>query len=362
MKRGLSFVLLFVVILFVCMVLFAACSKKNTQPSGTTMDANNPTGQKYKIGLITGFGGLGDKAFNDMEYNGVIGARMKFGVDFLYRSPTKAADDVPLIEELIAQGCNVIIAGGGFHQFEPVDILSRKYPNVIFILLDSPAKSYPPNLSAVVFRQNEGSYLAGALAALMSKTGVIGIVAAMNIDVINDFIVGYNAGAAAVSPQIRVIVNFIEDKYPEKTTGLSPFANPDGAYTLASGMYSSGNADVIFSVASASGVGIFNAAQEKHRYAIGVDSDQDFLAEGYILTSMMKFLDRSIMKVVEELIKGTLENRLYSFGLKEGGVDLSPMQYTRDKIPQGILERIQELKKSIINGTIIVPTAMAKAQ
>ncbi|MEW6261716.1 MAG: BMP family ABC transporter substrate-binding protein [Thermodesulfobacteriota bacterium] len=306
----------------------------------------------YKFGLATGLAGLGDQSFNDMQYNGMILAKKKYGISFIYDSPTKVEDDIPVIEGLIKKGCNVIIAGGGYHMKEPVDLLSGKYPAVQFIILDDFAKEYHKNICSVVLRQNEGSFLVGALAAQMTKTGNIAVMGAVNIDIINDFIIAYIAGAKYINNSMNIIVKYIS----EKDRKVNPYTSPEVAKELSLELYDQDKVDVIFGVATASNLGIFSAAKEKAKYAIGVDSDQDFHAKGLVLTSMMKRLDLALVYIIGLFLDNKIENKPYSIGLKENGVGLTPMTYTRHIILDSCLEKLDQIKADIINHKIIVPT------
>lgn len=310
------------------------------------------------FGLATGLGGIEDDSYNDMLYNGMVLARAKLGIQYLVETPERVEDDVPIMESLISRGCRVIIAGGGYHMIEPVEILSRKHPDVVFVLMDDVAASYPENVASVTFRQNEGSFLVGALAALLSETGRIAFLGAADLPVINDFLVGYQQGATHVRQGVNVTEAFIANSLK---AGGNPFEAPVMAESLASQLYEADH-DVIFAVAAGSNRGVFHAASDYQTFAIGVDSDQDHMAKGYILTSMLKRLDRAIVLMVQKILEGTLENRNYSLGLKEDGVGLSSMTYTRMLIPSQVQQRIDILRQEIEAGEIKVRTTMPQAQ
>ncbi|MCP4629671.1 MAG: BMP family ABC transporter substrate-binding protein [bacterium] len=307
---------------------------------------------KYKFGLATGLAGLGDKSFNDMQYNGMILAKKKYGISFIYDSPATVDDDIPVIEGLIEKGCNVIIAGGGYHMKDPVDILSQKHPGVKFIILDDFANKYHKNVYSVALSQNEGSFLAGALAAQMTKTGNIAVIGAMNIDIINDFVIGYKAGAKYIDKSVNVIVKYIS----EKDGNINPFTAPKVAKNMSIELYDQDHVDIIYSVATASNMGVFAAAREKGKYAIGVDSDQDFHAKGLILTSMMKRLDAALVYIIGLLMDNKIENKPYVIGLENKGVSLTPMTYTRHIIPDACIKKLDRIRDDIINHKITAPT------
>lgn len=307
----------------------------------------------FRFGLLTGLGGLGDRGFNDMQFNGMILARRNYGIEYEYAFPKTAEDNVELIAELIKKNCNVIILGGGYHAIEPLDYYSKNYPEILFVILDDVPLEYRPNVASILFRQNEGSFLAGVIAGLMTETNNLGVVGGMDIAVIRDFYVGFSAGARYVNPEISIHIDFIDHHITE---GI-PWANPIVAYELSELMYYEHNVDILFAAAGASSMGVYNLAREKNIYAVGVDSNQDYLAEGTILTSMMKNLDIAINYIVGEILEGNFENKRYSMGLKEGGVSLSPMAYTRELIGRENLEMVSKIENMIINKELLVPSS-----
>jgi basic membrane protein A len=310
----------------------------------------------YKFGLVTGSSGLNDHAFNDMHYNGMMMAQRKYGIEFEYESPRDDTDFTAAAERLIARGCNVIVAGAGFFMIDSVEELSAKYPGVRFILDDTKAKTYRPNVSSFTYKQNEGSFLAGALAAKVSKKGKVAVFGAADVQVINDFMVGFAARARYAVPDIEVVQLYIQDRLIEGGEEKSAWGASKTAKKMAEEQYAAG-VDVIFQVAGGSGMGIFLAAKEAGAWAIGVDSDQDYLVEGSVLTSMMKQVDKAMVIAIGMLLEGTLESRNYELGLAEDGVGLSPMTYTKDRIGEEILAYIRRLAEDVTGGKVAVPSA-----
>lgn len=204
------------------------------------------------------------------------------------------------------------------------------------------------NVSSVAFEQGQGSFLAGALAAYMSKTGKIGFIGGTAVPPVQKFEQGYVDGAKYAVPNIEV-----EVEYVSPLGDFSGFNAPDKGYALATNMYQNG-ADTIFTVAGLTGNGIIESARRNGKFAIGVDSDQDSLAKGVVLTSMIKKLD---VACYDEL-KAAMENRFKAgpsfYGLKENGVSLSQMKYTRNKISDKIMNDINRIREEIISGKIKV--------
>ncbi|MCG8569734.1 MAG: BMP family ABC transporter substrate-binding protein, partial [Spirochaetes bacterium] len=334
---------IFLVVLF----LITNCKKDKQNQVQTSQQAQD----KLKIGLIIGLGGFGDRAFNDMQYNGMIMAQKKYNVIFEYREPKIYDHLAIMMEDLIASDCEVIICSS-FDHIELVDKTAPKYPHIKFVLIDEFLKTMYPNTASLTFRQNEGSFLVGALAGLMTTTNVIGAIGGMNIPVINDFFVGYQAGARYTNPDITVLQMYINEHDPDHV----PWANPVASKEMSLTMMDEQNADIIFGVAAASNLGIFQAAKMRKKYAIGVDADQDYLEAGTILISMMKNLDMAVVYIIGEIIAGRFESKKYILGLKENGVGLSPMEFTKNLIPKKHLMIIENLKEEIISGKRKIPT------
>ncbi|MCL1827311.1 MAG: BMP family ABC transporter substrate-binding protein, partial [Candidatus Cloacimonetes bacterium] len=292
------------ILLLICIVasfsLVGLVSCKAQKSAGKGAQGTFDENPEFSIlfGLVVGIGGLGDRAYNDMLYNGMINSKLKYGLDFIYAEPEDEEASEKALEELILKGAKCILAGGGWLHVDPVDELARKYPDVYFVILDDFANEYLPNVASVLCKQNEGSFLAGALAALHSKTNAIGMVGGVDQPVIHDFWVGYEAGAKAVKPNIKVHIDYVEKYDPE----TNPFENSPVGRIVADNMFRNQNVDIIYQVAGGSGIGVFNAAKDNERYAIGVDIDQDHLVPGVILTSMIKKFDIGIEFIVDSIL------------------------------------------------------------
>lgn len=348
MKKRIAAASLFILILISVYYIFFI--NKTVSDSSAEKEKTINKIHKYKFGLATGLGKLGDKSYNDMLYNGMINAQKKFGIIFDYEEPENSKDTKRALLDLINKDCSVIFAGEGYIMPYHVDSLAQVHKDIRFIVIDSEALNYYPNVSSITFKQNEGSFLAGVLSAQMSETGNIAAVGGTDISVIQDFITGYKAGAEYINPNINVYTDFVS-----RLDKDNPWSNPQAGKEIADKLFEEKNTDIIFGIAAASNIGIFNSASEHNKYAVGVDSDQDFLKKGTVLTSMMKRLDKGIVFMVEKIINGNFVNKNYDLGIKEGGVSLSPMTYTKDKIPAKHLKKIDKIKQEIIKGEITVP-------
>jgi basic membrane protein A len=217
---------------------------------------------KIKAGLIVGTGGFGDKSFNDMQYKGMVFAKNKYNIEINYKIPVKKEDIPVLASELITENCNLIIYSSTL-DVRTIKKIADVNPDVRFILMDNPVNlsPIPANISSICFSQNEGSFLAGALAAMTSKTGIIAVIGATDITVIKDFFAGYRAGAKYINPRIIIYERFL-DRFDPKT---SCWINSKGASELSDELYFKSGADIIFGVAAGSNIGIFQSARKNNR-------------------------------------------------------------------------------------------------
>lgn len=306
-----------------------------------------------RVGLVFDVGGRGDKSFNDSAYYGLDRAVRELGVDAEYIEPGEGSDRESGIRLLAAQGFDLVI-GVGFIFSDDLFAMAKEYPSAKFACIDYAkfdAHGFvvpPPNMVALKFREQEGAYLVGALAALVSKTGVVGFVGGMDIPLIHKFQAGYTAGAQAVCPKCKVKVGYAG------VTG-DAFKNPAKGKELALAQYAAG-ADVVFHAAGSTGLGVFEAARELGKLAIGVDADQWNEAPGHLLTSMTKQVDVSVFDTVRDLRDGKWQGGVRQFGLKENGVDYVYDEHNKPFIPEAVRARVEELRKQIIAGAISVPS------
>ena len=322
-------------------------------PNNSEAVIESPKGD-ILIGMATGASALGDKSFYDTQYSALVHIWQDRGVAFVVESAPESSGYSDTFERLIEKGVNIIVASNGIHMKDEVDAMARKYPEVKFIVIDTEAKEYLPNVAAITFRQHEGAYLVGALAAMQTKTNKIAMIGAEPTEVVVEYFMGFEAGAKKINPKIEIILEYI-NKYDSK---VSPYANPIVADVVADALYKRHNVDIIFQVSGGSSSGIFNAAIENKKYVIGSDIDQDYLAPSYILTSLLKRIDIGIETVITKILDGQFENRVYTMGLKDGGIALSEMAFTRDIISQKTLDTIDNLRQQIIEGKIVVPTLL----
>ena len=320
-------------------------------PSGA---AEPPSGDTIDVGVVFDLGGRGDKSFNDGAYLGAERAEKDLGVEVRFIEPGEGSDRESGLRLLAAEGMDLVI-GVGFIFTDDLTQLAKEYPNTKFAGVDysvatDPAGNVippPSNLAALKFREEQGSYLVGALAALVGKSKKIGFVGGMDSPLIQKFEAGYKAGVKRVCPDCTVLSQY---------AGVTPeaFRNPGKGKEIALSQYQQG-ANVIFHASGSTGLGVFEAARATGKYAIGVDADQNDEAPGHVLTSMVKRVDNVIFDVIERAKAGTFAGGVYVFGLKEGGVDYVYDDRNKGLIPDAVRARLEALKDSVIARQIEVP-------
>ena len=302
------------------------------------------TSAEFKVGLVLDRGGKDDKSFNASAYEGATEAKKKLGIYLKYVEPTDDNAFEPLLRAFAQRDFDLII-GIGFVQKETVQKVAAKFPQKHFAIVDAQVDA--PNVRSLMFEEHEGAYIIGAIAALSTKTGKVGFVGGMDVPLIRRFEMGYETGAKKNNPQISVVANFC---------GVTSEAwnNPPKGKELALAQYD-GGADVVFAAAGASGIGVFDAAEERKKFAIGVDSNQDWVKPGFILTSMLKRVDLAVFNVIQESQAGKFTAGLKRFGLADKGVDYSVDQFNQKILTESVRQRADELKTEIIAGKIVVP-------
>jgi basic membrane protein A len=310
-----------------------------------------------QVGIVFDVGGRGDKSFNDGAYLGAERAIDSLGARVQFIEPGEGSDREAGLRLLAAEGMD-LVAGIGFIFTDDLTELAREYPDVPFagvdyaLQTDDVGNVVPPpaNLAALKFREEEGSFLVGALAALVGGSKKVGFVGGMDIPLIHKFEAGYRAGVRYVCGDCTVIAQY---------AGVTPeaFRNPGRGKELALSQYQQG-VNVIFHASGSTGLGVFEAARAMGpgHYGIGVDSDQNDEAPGYVLTSMVKGIDNVIFDTIRRVRNGTFKGGVYSYGLAEGGVGYVYDERNRRLIPDSVRARLQELERKIVAGEIRVPT------
>ncbi len=392
MKKWLS---LFLVAVLALSVVASGC----ISPGGGSTET-----PKGKIAIVYDVGGRGDLSFNDMAYLGASKAAKDFNLELVELQSNSEDDYIKNLETLAQQGDYLVIIAVGFMMTDAVKQVAAKYPDQKFAIIDGFDPEMPDNVMMILFKENEGSALVGALAGLIAANDgkdKVGIVLGMEIPVLYKFEAGYRFG-----------IKWAEDYYKQKTgkdvsidvlyqyTGV--FNDPAKGYQAAKAQLDQG-AWVIYQVAGGTGVGVFQAVEEYLKahnqkmgppFAIGVDSAQDWIKPGAIIASMMKRVDVGVYTAVQDAVKGTFKGGVVELGLKEGGVGVSTvddvmamfnslpedtqqkklqelgfkdkdefrkfLEDTRNQVPDWIWNAVMQLRDKIVSGEIKVPAPMDK--
>jgi len=321
---------------------------------------------KIHVGIVFDIGGKDDRSFNAAAWAGVKCAETgqwpdgtscgKPAMDIVLRDiePGNPTDRKPAMRAFAERGYDLII-GVGFAQQPIIETVAREYPQINFAIVDG--FSQLPNVASLIFTEHEGSYLVGMLAARASKTGTIGFIGGMDIGLIHRFAKGYEEGARAVYPNIRVVENYV---------GVTDAAwnNPGKGKEIALAQIGKG-ADVLFTAAGNSGLGAFDAVEQQGKkdgrathLVIGVDSNQNMVKPGFVLTSMVKRVDNACYSIVEDVVNRRFQAGPHVYGLDKDGVGYSMDEFNRDLITPEMIQQVEEAKKKIIAGEITVTDAM----
>lgn len=336
--------ILALLLVFIMTASLAACGGQ-----GKDSGKNGDAGKKLKVAMVCSAGGLGDRSYNDSGNEGLKKAEKELGVEIKVVEPKDVSEGEKYLTELAKSGYDLVIT----LEYGHADILKNvapQFPDTRFAIFNIAVDQ--PNVTSVIFKEHEGSFLAGALAAMVTKEAsvkgmndskTIGFIGGIDSPGINKFLVGYKEGAQYVDKDIKVLSGY-----------TNSFGDPGKGKEMALAQMEQG-ADIVYQVAGGTGEGVINAAKEKNVFAIGVDSDQDYIAEGNVLTSMMKRVDISVYNLISALKDGSIKDmHTLNPGLKEKGIQLSEMKYTKDKIPAEFLTKIEQIKNDIIDGKIKV--------
>lgn len=316
-----------------------------------------------KVGIVFDIGGKNDRSFNAAAWEGVQRAEKDLNVCLYDVEPGNPTSIEPAMRAFAEKNFDLII-GVGFAQGPIMQKVAEDYPNIKFAIVDGVILNKDgkplPNVASLVFREHEGSYLVGMIAAAKSKTGVLGFIGGMDIPLIHKFETGYEEGARAVNPNIKVVDNYV---------GVTDSAwnDPGKGKELALSQIEKG-ADVIFTAAGNSGLGAFDAVErygknddgEANKFVIGVDSNQNGVKPGFVLTSMVKRVDNAVYDVVKEVRENKFNGGFHSFGLEKDGVAYAIDNFNKNLISAETIQKVEQAKKDIVAGEIKVTDAMAK--
>jgi basic membrane protein A and related proteins len=315
---------------------------KNGPSSGAPAGGSAKT---FRVGMVTDTGGTDDESFNASGAAGLKRAAEELGCDQKFLESREQADYRTNLSSLAEAGYGYVIALG-YMMEEAVELSAKDFPDTKFAIVDGKGPQLP-NAASLQFREEEGSFLAGFLAASMSRKRAVGFLGGMDVPVLRRFEAGYTAGARTADPSVRVVAKYV-----------ASFSDPGKGNIIAEQMLN--EVDVLFAAAGKSGLGALKACAAKGpgTYGIGSDSDQDDIHPGRVLTSMMKRVDNAVFNSIKAMKEGTWKPGEQTFGLKEGGVHLSPMTHTKKDVPGEVLAELDALSKMIVEGRLKPPRTM----
>jgi basic membrane protein A len=316
--------------------------------AATALTVGTVQAQEIKPAVVYDMGGKFDKSFNEGVHIGAekfkSEAKLNYA-DFEVNNETQFEQ----AHRRFAQRGQDPIVGVGFSQTNAVEKVAREFPKTRFTLIDGIVKQ--PNVQSVLFKEHEGSFLVGVAAALASKSGKVGFVGGMDIPLIRRFACGYEQGVKYANPRAEVVQNM---------TGTTPAAwnDPGRGSELAKGQFDRG-VDVIYAAAGATGIGVYHAAKDRGKFAIGVDSNQNHLHPGTMLTSMVKRVDMVAYDSFKHAKDGSWKPGVTVLGLKEGGVDWALDQYNEKLVSPEMKSKVETAKADIVAGKIVVHDYMS---
>jgi basic membrane protein A len=339
------------VLALVAVLAFAAagCGGSSSDSGGST--TTTTAANALKVGLVTDIGGLNDRSFNHLAYVGLQRAESQLGVDGRVLTSKANADYVPNLSSLAKQKYDLVIAVG-FLMADAIDTVAKRYPETKFAIIDYPweaLKTKPKNVVGLIFKQEQGGYLAGYLAGLIQKAkgvgrtkpgDVVASVGGQKIPPVTSYIAGFQAGAKAADPGIKTLNDYSND-----------FVDQAKCKEIALQQIAQG-ADVVIQVAGGCGLGALDAAREKGVWGIGADADQAYLGS-YILTSALKKVDVSVFTAAKDVQDGSFKGgQSLVFDIKNGGIGIGKIS---PKVPQALVAKVKAVQDKIAAGTITVP-------
>ena len=305
--------------------------------------------EDFTPAIVLDMGGKLDESFNAAAYDGAERYKVETGVQYLEFEVADPATREQTIRKAARSGAHIVIAMG-FPQAAAVQTVAREFPDIRFTLIDMVVDL--PNVQSVIFKEHEGSFLVGMAAAMASKTGKIGFVSGMDVPLIRRFALGYEEGAKHVDPDIEIFQNM---------TGTTPAAwnDPARGGELARRQFDRG-ADVVYAAAGGTGIGVYQAARDAGKLAIGVDRNQNHLYPGTMLTSMVKRVDVAVYEAFKSTRDGTWKGGTQVLGLAEEGVGWAVDEHNRSLVPADMEAAIERARRDIIAGRIEVSDYMAR--
>jgi basic membrane protein A len=325
-----------------CMAVAAtACGSSGSSGSSNAGGGGggSSSAPSISIGLVTDIGGLNDRSFNHLAYVGVQRAAAQLGIKPDVLQSTSAADYIPNLQHAAQSGDKLVIAVG-FLMESAVEKAAKAFPNTDFAIIDSGPTKPIPNLKSLLFHEQDGGYMAGYLAGLVTKTNVVSTVGGQKIPPVDHYIAGFIAGAKAADPKVTELNAYSQS-----------FTNQAACKELALNQISQ-HSDVVFQVAGGCGLGALSAAKEKNVWGVGVDADQSYLGS-YILTSAIKKVDVAVFDTIKEVTGGTFKGGTTDFfTAQNGGAGIGKIS---PNVPAADVTKLEAIEKKVEDGTIVPP-------
>jgi basic membrane protein A and related proteins len=320
-----------VVLLMVILIpgFLSACGDSSNQAENKKSVLN--------IGLLLASGGMGDKSFNDSAYKGLLDAQKRFNIRFETVNYASRESNLDTLRRFAGSNYDLII-GIAFENLETIKTLAAEFPRTHFAAID--VELGGDNVASIVYREQEADFLMGVLAAMITRTGKVGVIGGTDIPAIRRIISGFKQGAAYQDSRVQVLAEI-----------AGTFSDPQIGYNMALKQYDQG-VDLIHNAASKTGLGIIQAAQQVNKWTTGTSGDQRNLAPGNMLGNRPKRVDTAVEMIIEEVNNGAFKAGVRSLGLKEDGLSLGP--FDESVVTTAVLDRLEELKQKIINGEIKV--------
>lgn len=328
-------------------LLLAGCGTKQQQPAPGA--GGDQAKGKIRVAMVTDVGGVNDNSFNQSAHEGLKRLEKDLGIKIQVAESKKKEDYVPNLNGFVKDKWD-LTWGIGFLMAEDIKKVAAENPNAKLAIVDSNLDGQiPANVTAVTFKEEEGSFLMGVIAGLMTKSNKIGFIGGMEFPLIQKFEYGFKAGVYAVNPKAEVTAVY-----------AGSFNDAAKGKVLAATLYQNG-ADIIYHAAGGTGDGLFKEAKERGKgyWAIGVDRDQSYLAPDNTLSSMVKRVDNAVYTVSKDLANGKWNGgKDVVFGLKDDGVGYAPT--TSKNTPADVIAKVDDFKKQIIEGKIVPPETKEK--
>lgn len=305
---------------------------------------NDDVAKTYKIGLVTDVGGVNDGSFNQSAWEGLQRAEAEFGIEVKYLESKGDADYAPNIEAFIDEEYDLIISVGYMLASATMEA-AQANPDQKFAIVDDATCAELDNVTCLMFKQEQASYLVGYVAGLMTEKDNVGLVLGMASESMHLFGYGYLAGVVDANPDATI-----------QQFNANSFADPSIGKTNATTAVTNG-ADIVFHAAGGTGNGVIEGCKEAGIMAIGVDSDQSVLAPDTVITSAMKRVDNAVYDCAKAVVEGTLESGVKTYDITNGGVDIAP---TQDLLPAEVISAVEEVKAKLLNGEIVVPASQGE--